>query len=66
MHRKAQDYPDDCKVGYNFVSRMGGIALETLRRALNEKQLTELWLYFQDRYHATVLPVPNLSPDQGT
>jgi len=27
---------------------------------LNEKQLTELWFYFQDRYLVSVLPVPNL------
>jgi predicted nucleic acid-binding protein len=27
---------------------------------LSEKQLTELWFYFQDRYQVTVLPVPNL------
>ncbi len=25
---------------------------------LNEKQLTELWFYFQDRYRVVVLPVP--------
>lgn len=27
---------------------------------LNEKQLAELWFYFQDRYQVTVLPVPSL------
>jgi len=27
---------------------------------LNEKQLTELWFYFQDKYQVTVLPVPSL------
>ena len=27
---------------------------------LNEKQLFELWCYFQDRYQVTVLPVPSL------
>jgi predicted nucleic acid-binding protein len=26
---------------------------------LNEKQLIELWFYFQDRYRITVLPTPN-------
>ena len=26
---------------------------------LNEKQLTELWFYFQDRYGVVVLPVPS-------
>ena len=26
---------------------------------LNEKQLIELWFYFQDRYGVTVLPVPS-------
>ena len=26
---------------------------------LNEKQLTELWVYFQDRYDVVVLPVPS-------
>jgi len=26
---------------------------------LNEKQLTELWFYFQDRYGTVVLPVPS-------
>ena len=30
---------------------------------LNEKQLTELWFYFQDRYQVTVLPVPILETD---
>jgi predicted nucleic acid-binding protein len=27
---------------------------------LNEKQLTELWFYFQDRYGVVVLPVPSV------
>lgn len=27
---------------------------------LNEKQLTELWFYFQDRYGVVVLPAPSL------
>ena len=27
---------------------------------LNEKQLFELWFYFQDRYHVSVLPVNDL------
>ena len=27
---------------------------------LSEKQLFELWFYFQDRYQVTVLPVPSL------
>lgn len=27
---------------------------------LNERQLTELWFYFQDRYGVTVLPSPDL------
>jgi len=27
---------------------------------LNEQQLIELWFYFQERYHITVLPVPDL------
>jgi len=26
---------------------------------LNEQQLTELWVYFQDRYSVTVVPVPS-------
>jgi len=30
---------------------------------LNEKQLTELWFYFQERYHVTVLPAPDLKTD---
>ena len=36
MHRKAQDYLDDCKDRYNFVSRVGGIASETLKRAMKK------------------------------
>ena len=28
---------------------------------LNEKQLLELWCYFQDKYKVTVLPTPELS-----
>ena len=28
---------------------------------LNEKQLLELWFYFQDQYKVTVLPTPELS-----
>jgi len=27
---------------------------------LNEKQLAELWFYFQDKYQVTVLPAPDL------
>lgn len=30
---------------------------------LNEKQLTELWFYFQDRYRVVVLPVPSFEAD---
>jgi len=30
---------------------------------LNEKQLTELWFYFQDNYRVTVLPSPDLEAD---
>ena len=30
---------------------------------LNEKQLTELWFYFQDNYRVTVLPSPDLKAD---
>ena len=30
---------------------------------LNERQLTELWFYFQDRYGVTVLPSPDLAAD---
>ncbi len=30
---------------------------------LNEKQLLELWFYFQDRYKITVLPTPKLESD---
>ena len=32
----------------------------TLSFNLNEKQLLELWFYFQDRYQVTVLPLPSL------
>jgi hypothetical protein len=28
---------------------------------LNEKQLLELWFYFQDKYKVTVLPTPDLT-----
>ena len=30
---------------------------------LSEKQLSELWFYFQDRYQVTVLPVPDFEGD---
>jgi predicted nucleic acid-binding protein len=30
---------------------------------LNEKQLSELWYYFQDRYGVVVLPVPSFESD---
>ena len=30
---------------------------------LNEKQLTELWFYFQDKYQVAVLPAPDLETD---
>ena len=30
---------------------------------LSEKQLNELWVYSQDRYQVTVLPVPDLETD---
>ncbi len=30
---------------------------------LSEKQLNELWVYFQDRYQVTILPVPDLETD---
>jgi predicted nucleic acid-binding protein len=30
---------------------------------LSEKQLNESWVYFQDRYQVTILPVPDLETD---
>ena len=33
---------------------------------LNEKQLNELWFYFQDRYQVSVLPVPSLETNFPT
>lgn len=30
---------------------------------LNEKQLLQLWFYFQDRYRISVLPIPSLETD---
>ena len=30
---------------------------------LSEKQLTELWFYFHDRYQVTVLPIPDFESD---
>jgi predicted nucleic acid-binding protein len=33
---------------------------------LNERQLIELWFYFQDRYGAVVLPVPNFETNFPT
>jgi len=33
---------------------------------LNEKQLTELWVYFQDRYGVVVLPVPSFETNFPT
>ena len=33
---------------------------------LNEKQLLELWCYFQDKYKVTVLPTPELSSNFPT
>jgi len=33
---------------------------------LNEKQLFELWFYFQDRYKVTVLPIPSLETNFPT
>ena len=33
---------------------------------LNEKQLLELWCYFQDRYKVTALPTPELSSNFPT
>ena len=33
---------------------------------LNEKQLLELWFYFQDKYKVTVLPTPDLTSNLPT
>ena len=33
---------------------------------LNEKQLTELWFYFQNRYRVVVLPVPSFETNLTT
>ena len=33
---------------------------------LNEKQLNELWFYFQDRYQLSVLPAPSLETNFPT
>jgi predicted nucleic acid-binding protein len=52
----------DCisKMGNGFTTIVNLLELcGILSFNLNEKQLTDLWFYFQDRYGTVVLPVPS-------
>jgi len=59
INRAFLDYIGEKKNGFttivNLLELFGIFSFN-----LNEKQLIELWFYFQDRYGVVVLPVPGL------
>lgn len=59
INRTFLDYIAEKKSGFTTIVNLLELC-GILSFNLNEKQLTELWFYFQDRYRIVVLPVPSL------
>ena len=59
INREFLDYIADNRIGYTTIVNLLELC-GVLSFNLNEKQLTEFWFYFQDRYGVVVLPVPSL------
>ena len=53
------DYISQKKTGFTTIINLLELC-GILSFNLNEKQLRDLWVYFQDRYRVTVLPSPDM------
>lgn len=58
VNRVFLDYINDKGNGFTTIVNLLELC-GILSFSLNEKQLTELWFYFQERYGVVVLPVPS-------
>ena len=58
-NRTFLDYIGERRTGFATIANLLELC-GILSFNLNKKQLTESWFYFQDKYHVTVLPSPNL------
>ena len=58
VNRTFLDHLSEKKNGFTTIINLLEIC-GILSFNLNEKQLTELWFYFQDRYGVSVLPTPS-------
>jgi len=61
-NRNFLDYIGEKQTGFTTIVNLLEIC-GILSFNLNERQLTELWFYFQDNYQVTVLPSPDLEKD---
>ena len=61
-NRTFLDYIGERRTGFTTIVNLLEIC-GILSFNLNERQLTELWFYFQDNYQVTVLPSPDLEKD---
>ena len=64
-NRRFLDYMAEKRTGFTTIVNLLELC-GILSFNLNEKQLTELWFYFQDRYRVSVLPVPSLETNFPT
>ena len=63
--RRFLDYMAKKRTGFTTIVNLLELC-GILSFNLNEKQLNELWFYFQDRYQVSVLPVPSLETNFPT
>lgn len=61
-NRDFLDYIGEKQIGFTTIVNLLELC-GILSFNLNERQLTELWFYFQDNYQVTVLPSPDLEND---
>ena len=61
-NRRFLDYIGEKRTGFTTIINLLELC-GILSFNLNERQLTELWFYFQDNYQVTVLPSPELEND---
>ncbi len=61
-NRTFLDYIGEKQTGFTTIVNLLELC-GILSCNLNEKQLTELWFYFQDKYKITILPSPDLETD---
>ena len=64
-NRDFLDYIGEKQIGFTTIVNLLELC-GILSFNLNERQLTELWFYFQDNYQVTVLPSPDLENDFPT